>query len=173
MNWSAFFQGAPAGFSQGMDWTQRFNQSQQMNPLLVQHQQLQNQQLGQNIGQSGTNFNREGNAFNAFMRQYMPGQGSGQGQPGMPMPGQGMTPTAKPQSMPNMDNILAGPQANGPGNVFGQMAPFSYTPAEISGLYAPTGAAGVQQTRPGIGLPTGSYQGQGGPSAPWQNMGGW
>jgi hypothetical protein len=137
MNWSAFFQGAPAGFSQGMDWTQRFNQNQQMNPLLVQHQQLQNQQLGQNIGQSGTSFGREGNMYDAMMRAYgvngaqggqisqsgglgmpAPGQGQGQHSPyiaGQPFQGgqppQGTTPTATPQNA-----------YQGPGNNFADIA---------------------------------------------------
>jgi hypothetical protein len=120
MNWSAFFAGAPSGFAQGAtqvhNWEdqrlkqqeaiQRYTQLAQMNPLLLQHQQLQNQQLGQNIGQSGTQFGREGNAFDAWMKQFA-GSGqdiqsstSGQGSmihPGMSsMPQPGMTPTARP-----------------------------------------------------------------------------
>lgn len=115
MNWSAFFSGAPAGFSQGMDWGQKFEQNQQMNPLLLQHQQLQNQQLGQDIGHSGITFNREGNVFDALMRQYMPGQG-GQGygqQPGMSIPGQ------HKQGQPPQGTVpTATPQYQDPGNAF-------------------------------------------------------
>jgi hypothetical protein len=100
MNWSAFFAGAPGGFEQGMGAAQKYQQgqqqyqqNQQMNPLLQQHQQLQNQQMQQSISQGGTNYDRQNNIF-AMRPPQMSGQSGG--------------------GMPNMDNILAGPQAWGP-----------------------------------------------------------
>jgi hypothetical protein len=194
MNWSAFFSGAPSGFSQGMDWTQRYNQQNKMNPLQAQHQQLQNQQMQQNMSQGATTFNREGGAFDAMMRQYMPwntGQGGQQGaqggqqgtqggQLGMPNPMSvhgnpppGMAPTARPQgqSMPNMDNILAGPQAYGQQGMFGGLP--SYPQQDFGKMYSPI-MPGAQQQWPAKQNDTSYMQNpylqQGGDfNAPWRN----
>lgn len=190
MNWSAFFQGAPAGFSQGMDWSQRFNQNQQMNPLLLQHQQLQNQQmaqmnplqlqhqqlqnqdLGQNISQNGTNFNREGGAYDAIMKQYAPGQ------PGMPMPGQhqlpqGTTPTAQPQGQYQDPGNAFIPSSQGPGNaILGMTNPYAGQPPV---QFDPNGGPGMLRGRSQPGMDSQNYGASPGTMMvqPWNTYGGY
>lgn len=168
MNWSAFFQGGPAGLSQGMDWSQRYNQNQQMNPLLLQHQQLQNQQMQQNISHGGQQFDWQKGVY-GLTPPSMQGYGQQLGMQGQ-VP-QGTTPTARQQgSMPNMDNIIAGPQAWGGGNVFGNFNPYG---ADVPN-YQQIGAGAQMATPDMLGSNTtpGSYTRQGMMQNPWGGWGG-
>lgn len=152
MNWSAFFQGAPQGMMQGLDWSQKFQQaqrmnpelykqqqlqnqqSQAMNPLLLQHQQLQNQGLGQNQQQSGQRFGQENSAMDAYTRMMQMqggagggmGGGMGGGQPKMMgggMPAnQGMAPTATP--MQGSGNAFMDAQNLHPDAIMGMPNPY-------------------------------------------------
>jgi hypothetical protein len=163
MNWSAFFSGAPQGFQQGMQAAQKYGQNQQMNPLLVQQQQQQNQQsqamnplllahqglqnqgMQQNISQGGQNFAREGNAYDAFVRQYG-GQG-GQGAQGG-QPPQGTPPGAYPIN----------PQQGQNSNIFSQMGAPSVQGPQFQNNAQPQNYMG------GGGPMTAPYMGWGDPS---------
>jgi hypothetical protein len=186
MNWSAFFAGAPEGFQKGMKFTQDYNQSQRTNPLEVQKQQLANQQsqamnpllqaqqglqnqgMLQRISQGGQNFAREGNAYDAFTRAYgQPGQGQGGG------------------AMPNMDNIPAGPQAYGHGQIpqgmppttqpYGGMANMPHTggiPQGQDNIFSQMGRPNMQGPQFQNNQQPQNYGGAGGPmSYPWMGWG--
>jgi hypothetical protein len=73
--------GLAGGAAQGLQAGQQFGQNQQMNPYLLQHQQLQNQLLQQRLagGQAGTGFQDSiGGQGIADIGDYMKSQG-GQG----------------------------------------------------------------------------------------------
>ena len=188
MNWSAFFAGAPGGFQQGMKFSQDYaqkqktnpldvqkqqlenQQSQAMNPLLQAHQGLQNQQLGQNIGQGGQNFAQGQGALDVFARNPSAfGQANRQ-----PPQGQGGG------AMLNMDNILAGPQAYGHGQMPQGMPP---TAQPMQGgpqggnIFSQMGRPNMQGPQFQNNQQPQNYGGAGGPmSYPWmgwgQNQGG-
>lgn len=127
MNWGALLSGGVQGLQQGGDWAQRFNQNQQMNPMLLQQQQLQNLMQQYGLQAQGARGNLAGGG--------MPGQGSsdiGQG-----WGGGGQTPMAQPFGMPQQ------PQSNPLAQLFGGGAGGGQPP--LSRLFGGMGQGGMGQ----------------------------